>query len=121
MHRHFPPASQVILHELDSNVLTALNLSENGITDSNMQLLGRSLGRNSSLEALNLDGNLITAAGAASLASALETNATLHILDLAHNPLAEEGMAAVARSLELNNRDNVEGKGLKTLILRYGE
>ncbi|XP_029935045.1 NACHT, LRR and PYD domains-containing protein 12-like [Myripristis murdjan] len=84
--------------------LTELDLSENKLEDSGLELLSPGLERpNCSLKALTLIRCRLSESSCASLASALKSNPHLADLDLSYNNLKDSGMKLLCAGLESPN------------------
>ncbi|XP_029935747.1 NACHT, LRR and PYD domains-containing protein 14-like [Myripristis murdjan] len=84
--------------------LTELDLSENELEDSGLELLSPELERpNCSLKTLTLIRCRLTESSCASLASALKSNPHLAYLDLSHNNLKDSGVKLLCAGLESPN------------------
>ncbi|XP_028306815.1 NACHT, LRR and PYD domains-containing protein 4E-like [Gouania willdenowi] len=85
-----------------SSCLKHLNLSNNELEDSGVELLCEGLkSPHCKLETLSLSGCLITAVGCASLSSALSMNpSTLKDLDLSNNDLQDSGVKLLCEGLK---------------------
>lgn len=66
----------------DNNTLEELSLTETGLTNEGMVLLGKGLADNTGLKVLSLRGNECQIQGAISLEAGLKKNKNLHELDL---------------------------------------
>ncbi|XP_046902068.1 protein NLRC3-like isoform X6 [Hypomesus transpacificus] len=93
---------EALASALPSSDLTELDLSNNNLGDSGMNLLSAGLGNPlCKLETLRLSGCLVTEEGCASLASALRSNPFhLRELDLSYNHPGEKGLKLLSAGLE---------------------
>ncbi|KAM9792252.1 NLR family CARD domain-containing protein 3-like [Neosynchiropus ocellatus] len=98
--RSCPPLSSVL--SSPSSRLTQLDLSDNDLQDSGVELLCAGLeSPHCHLEALSLSGCLISEGGCASLASALSSNPShLRELDLSYNHPGGPGLELLSAGLE---------------------
>ena len=103
-----PSITQII----DATKLVLLNLNENNLKDSSIEMLAASLESNRTLTWLDLGKNEVSRLGAIALASLVRKNATLLSLGLSWNSVSGEGAVALCSALE----DNVS---LKTLDLSF--
>ena len=95
--------------------LTNLDLSANGVGDSDAVSLSQALAANSSLTSLNLSSNRIGDSGATSLSQALATNSSLTSLDLSDNLLGNSSAASFSQALTANSSLtslNLNGNGI---------
>ena len=79
-----------------------LDLSNQGITDSDLQLLSIALTKSTLLTYLDLSGNFISATGASALADALKINTSISVLVLASNKINDAGATSLAEALKIN-------------------
>uniref|UniRef100_A0A674A6A1 B30.2/SPRY domain-containing protein n=1 Tax=Salmo trutta TaxID=8032 RepID=A0A674A6A1_SALTR len=95
-------ASLVSALESNPSHLRELDLSNNDLIDSEVELLSAGLGNpHCKLETLRLSGCLVTEEGCASLVSALRSNPShLRKLDLSNNDLKDSGVKLLSAGLE---------------------
>jgi Ran GTPase-activating protein (RanGAP) involved in mRNA processing and transport len=80
-----------------------MNLSEQNLTDEDMEIVMRDAIINKQCEELDLSKNNISSVGASIIAEALNNNTTLKILYLRRNRLDDIGVRTIAKILSLNN------------------
>ncbi|XP_067091733.1 NACHT, LRR and PYD domains-containing protein 14-like isoform X2 [Osmerus mordax] len=91
---------EALASALPSSELTELDLSNNHLGDSGMNLLSAGLGNPlCKLETLRLSGCHITEEGCASLGSVLKSTSFLRQLDLSNNDLKDAGMKLLSAGL----------------------
>ena len=86
-----------------NSFLTNLGLSENSIGHTGAESLSRALIINSSLTNLDLAMNIIGHTGAESLSHALSANSSLTDLDLSHNGIGDPGAESLSQALTVNS------------------
>ncbi len=99
----FSPFGSELLKRIQSDDpgMTALDLSEMDLTNSDITCLCDALRNNTNLKTLNLAGNQISNAGARALAR----NTTLTTLNLARNQITDSGAEVLAKSTTLTTLD----------------
>ena len=94
---------QILAYALGTNTtLTALNLTDNELSNADFESLAAALGKNATLTSLDLTHNELSHAGVNSLAAALETNRSLKDLNLSWNNLCPADVDSLAASLTRN-------------------
>ena len=94
---------QILAYALGTNTtLTALNLTDNELSNADFESLAAALGKNATLTSLDLTHNEQSHAGVNSLAAALETNRSLKDLNLSWNNLCPADVDSLAASLTRN-------------------
>lgn len=83
----------------NDNELQTVKLSQNGLTEDDLESLSHALRSNHTITELDLEDNDITADGALLLARGLTSHRKLSTLRLGLNPLGAEGMEHIANAL----------------------
>ena len=86
----------------ENNVLTHLDLSQNGLSDSGARCIFEGLQHNTTLVSLSLHDNNITAVTARSLTKMLQINKSLTHLDLSYNQFDDQMILCIFQGLEHN-------------------
>lgn len=96
---------QSIISAMNQNdpYLTEINLEEQKIGDSGVQVFAQALKKNHVVKKINLEANGIGVSGAQALAEALKTNYTVIEVNLRINRIGDSGAKAIAEML-LENR-----------------
>ena len=81
-----------------NSVLRILNIAQNELGDQGIAVISKSLKENTTLHALNVFQNCIMSKGAMELAQALKDNKTLKFLDISSNFICDKGVVAILSS-----------------------
>lgn len=85
-----------------NDTLHSLEIFDNAIADVSCPIIQSLLAANTALANLDLNSNLITGSGAADISKGLSINNRMHKLYLSHNLIKAEGAALIASALRRN-------------------